>query len=86
MAACLIQCGFAVGDHDKFTYGMLINFLCEHDRMQRRAHGEKIRDPEEYYQRLKKLQPIIMSKLEKGEITPEKYAEWVIPIRQYEGW
>ena len=86
MAACLIQCGFAVGDHDKFTYGLLINFLCEHDRMQRRAHGEKVRDPEEYYQRLKKLQPIIMSKLEKGEITPEKYAEWVIPIRQYEGW
>lgn len=86
MAACLIQCGFAVGDHDKFTYGMLINFLCEHDRIQRRAHGEKVRDPEEYYQRLKKLQPIIMSKLEKGEITPDKYAEWVVPIRQYEGW
>lgn len=82
----MLSCGFAVGDFDKFTYGMLIDFLCENNRMQRRSRGENVRDPEEYYKKLKKLQPLIMAKLERGEITAERYADWVKPIRQYEGW
>lgn len=86
MTACLLSCGFAVADFDLFTHGMLINFLCEHNRVKRRARGENVRDPEEYYQRLKRLQPVIMRKLENGEITQEKYEEWVQPIREYEGW
>lgn len=78
--------GVAVGDFDSFSYGMLINYLYEYDRIKRRARGENVPDPEEQYRRLKKLQPLILRKLEKGEITPERYARWVTPIRQYEGW
>lgn len=54
--------------------------------MKRRAHGEKVTDPEEYYKRLKRLQPIILKKLNNGEISPERYERWVKPIREYEGW
>lgn len=82
----LLRLGLTVADMDKMTYGQLIDLLCEHDRMTRRAHGENVRDPEEVYQRLKRIQPLVLKKLENGEITAEKYAEWVLPIRQYEGW
>lgn len=84
MTALLLMRGLTIADFDRFTYGMLINFAMEYDRIQRRLAGEEVPDEEEQYQKLKAAQPLIQERLEKGEISPEKYEEYMRPIWEWE--
>lgn len=75
--ACLIVRGFAVADFDKFTFGMLINFCREWDRVHAKASGKKVKDEEKQLEKLKKIQPLIKRRYEAGLISKERYEGYV---------
>ena len=82
--ACLILRGFAVADFDKFSYGMLINYCREYDRLQKLSRGEKVSDSEKQYKQLLKIKPLVEKRFENGEISKEQYNAYINSLKSYE--
>ena len=80
----LLARGFPLSAWDDFTVGMLINFCYAHDRLQRRANGERVPDPDDQYQKLKAMQPQIEEMHQRGEIREERYRSFMQSIKNYE--
>ena len=76
--------GLTVADMEHFSYGMLINYCYAHDRQIRRSRGEKISDPEEQYNKLKAIEPIVKERYKKGEITEERYKSFMRKLNAWE--
>lgn len=76
--------GFTVADMDKFSFGQLINYIYEYDRMQARARGEDVPDLEAQYRQLKAAEPVVKEKYESGEISRERYETYLAAIAEWE--
>lgn len=83
--ACLISRGFAVADMDKFSFGQLINYVYDYDRMQRRAQGEDVPDLDARYRQLKAAAPVIEQRYKTGQISKEQYDSYRAAMLEYEG-
>jgi len=81
--ACLILRGFAVADFDKFSYGMLINYCREYDRLQKLSRGEKVVNTEKQYQQLFKIKPLIEKRYKAGEISTDQYERYIASLKDY---
>lgn len=82
--ASMVLRGYTVEDMDRMTLGMCINAIKAADRAELRRAGKDVTDPEEQYQRLKKIVPIIEEKYRKGLITKQRYEDFMQPIWEYE--
>lgn len=80
----MVMRGYSVADLDKMTLGMCLNLIKSTDRLKAKARGEQVEDPEEQYQRLKKIQPIVEERYAKGEISEAKYRDFMQSILDYE--
>lgn len=81
----MISRGFAVADMDKFTFGQLINYIYDYDRMQKRANGEDVPDLDARYRQLKSIEPIIEQRYKNKEINKEQYENYRAALFEYEG-
>lgn len=84
LIAHLIARGFAVADMDKMSYGQLINFVYETDRLAAMARGEEVPDYEARYRQLKAAEPIIEERRQAGKITAEEYAGFKAALAEWE--
>ena len=69
---------------DKFSYGQLINYIYDYDRLQRIAHGEDEPDHEARYRQLKSIEPLIEARFQSGEIEKEEYEEYRAALHEWE--
>lgn len=70
---------------DKFTFGQLINYIYDYDRMQKRANGEDVPDLDARYRQLKSIEPIIEQRYKNKEINKEQYENYRAALFEYEG-
>ncbi len=76
--------GLSTADMDRFTYGQLVNYLYEYERAKARARGEQVPDPEAQYKQLKAIEPIVLDRLKRGEITQGEYDAFAGSLRDWE--
>lgn len=69
---------------DRMTVGMCINFIYAYDRCEARRNGYEIADPEEQYRKLKAASEVVEERYRRGEISRERYEEYMRPIWEYE--
>ena len=69
---------------DKFSYGMLINYCREYDRCQKIIRGESVTDSEKQYKQLKRILPLVKKRFENGEISKQKYENYIKSLSDYE--
>lgn len=84
LAALLTARGLPVSAWEDFTLGMAINYACAYDKMQRRANGETVHEPDEQYRVLKSMEPQIEEMYAAGEIREDKYQSYKASIRAWE--
>lgn len=65
--------GFPLSEIDNWNTGSLIDWALEHDRQQRRARGEDVKDPYEQYESLKAMEQQIEQMHACGQIKDAKY-------------
>lgn len=80
----MLSRGFSVADMDKFTVGQLINYIYEFERCQARARGEEVPDLEARYKQLKAALPVVEARLAAGEISKERFDEYVAALKEWE--
>lgn len=82
-AFCYIN-GIATAEIDEWNIGFIIDFAHEIYREKLRRSGKKVSSPEESYEKMKKIEPMIDERFKKGEIEQEKYDNFKKLIREYE--
>lgn len=68
--------GFPLSEIENWNTGMLIDWVHEYDRMQKRARGEYVPDEYERYKQLKAMEAQIEELYAAGRIKPEKYRSY----------
>ncbi len=69
---------------EEWTVGMLLNFCAAYDRQQKRMRGEAVTDPEEQYQRLKRMEPEIDRLYAAGQLREAKYRAYKKSLEEWE--
>lgn len=63
---------------------MLINFCAAYDRQMKRMRGETVHDPEEQYERLKRMEPEIDRLYAAGQLHEGKYRAYKRSLEEWE--
>lgn len=82
--AALALRGLSAADMGEMTIGMCINFVYAYDRAYARSQGKDVSDPEEQYRKLKAASAVVEERYKLGEISRERYEEFMTPIWEYE--
>lgn len=82
--AAMTARGYTMADMDRMTLGMCFNCIAAADRLTARRMGKKVEDPEVQYRKIKAVQPIVEEKYRKGEISKQRYEDYMRPIWEYE--
>lgn len=80
-AALLSARGFPLSELDNYNTGMLVDWVCEHDRIQKRLRGETVEEPYEQYLTLKAMEPEIDEMYAAGQIREDKYKSYKESLR-----
>lgn len=63
---------------------MLLNYCCEHDRLQRKLNGEVVHDEEQRYRQLKAMEPEMDRLYAEGKVKEHKYREYKAVLKRCE--
>lgn len=76
--------GITADEINDWNIGFIIDFVNQCNREKLRRSGKRIVDPEERYEKMKQLEPMIDERYKNGEIEQEKYDNFKRMIREYE--
>ena len=76
--------GFPLSELDNWNTGDLIDWACEHDRLQKIARGEYVPDDFERYEQLKAMENQIEELHKAGKIREDKYRSYRAEIDRCE--
>ena len=80
-AALISVRGFPLPELDDWNVGMIVDWVCEHDKIQKRMRGETVEEPYEQYLTLKAMEPEIDEMYAAGQIRKEKYESYKESLR-----
>ncbi len=84
LTALLQKHGVDPASAARWDVGQIIDYCCEYNRLQKIANGIDVNDTEEQYHQLKAILPMVEKKYKNGQISREKYEEFVNRLDEYE--